>query len=284
MKFFILVFLQVVGKALSAVAPEPPQDIFIKNWLLTWTPPTEQEDVTYTVQYRSFNTAKWINVSTCLHTRLTSCDITATKSAADYFCIMLRVQAERQGLTSKAVEACSNQGDSCSPEFSLTARPGALTVHLSRNHSLALEHADHAQHRVYYGKEGQQLKKHIDAASSVTIPEMEEGQRYCVKVQHLLHGRSIGPPSCIQCEIIPASKNNQTVITVVVVVVVVVLLIPSLAFLIIFQQKRFKQCLRPPFEMPESIREPLPHNYCVMAAGSPEEERYDRLSFVVQEL
>lgn len=49
-------------------------------------------------------------------------------------------------------------GDSCTPEFRLSARPGSLTVHLSGNHSLAVEHADHAKHRVYYGKEGEPLE------------------------------------------------------------------------------------------------------------------------------
>lgn len=49
-------------------------------------------------------------------------------------------------------------GDSCTPDFSLTAGPGSLTVHLSRNHGLPLEQADHARHRVYYGKEGEPLE------------------------------------------------------------------------------------------------------------------------------
>lgn len=48
-------------------------------------------------------------------------------------------------------------GDVCTPGFRLSPRPGSLTVHLMKNHSLALEHGDHAKHRVFYGQEGEPL-------------------------------------------------------------------------------------------------------------------------------
>lgn len=33
-----------------------------------------------------------------------------------------------------------------------------MTIHLSRNHSLAAEYADHAKHMIYFGREGQPLE------------------------------------------------------------------------------------------------------------------------------
>lgn len=52
-------------------------------------------------------------------------------------------------------------GDSCSPEMSLAARPGSLTVYINVSHSLVEEHGGHVKHRVYYGKEGESLEVRI---------------------------------------------------------------------------------------------------------------------------
>lgn len=52
----------------------------------------------------------------------------------------------------------ASPGDSCSPEVRLSAQPSSLTVHLSRNHSVVKEYADHAKYKVYYGLEGEPLK------------------------------------------------------------------------------------------------------------------------------
>lgn len=46
-------------------------------------------------------------------------------------------------------------GDNCTPGFRLSTWPGSLTVHLMMNHSLAANHGDHAQHRVFYAREGE---------------------------------------------------------------------------------------------------------------------------------
>lgn len=53
---------------------------------------------------------------------------------------------------------CALSDDSCTPVVDLTAQPGSLMVHLSSDNDLAKEHADHAKHRVYLGKEGEKLK------------------------------------------------------------------------------------------------------------------------------
>ena len=53
---------------------------------------------------------------------------------------------------------CALPGHLCTPDFNLTARPGSLTVHLSRNTPFLREHANHAKYRVYYGKKGEALQ------------------------------------------------------------------------------------------------------------------------------
>lgn len=49
-------------------------------------------------------------------------------------------------------------GGLCSPQAQLTAGPGSVTVRLNRNHSLFLDHAAHAEYRVYFGPEGEELQ------------------------------------------------------------------------------------------------------------------------------
>ncbi|XP_018552104.1 interferon gamma receptor 2 isoform X1 [Lates calcarifer] len=272
----IFLWIQAFVQVLSVVTLAPPQNIHVNNWQLTWTHDSEKEDVTYTVQYRSFDTSVWKDVQACVQTFSTSCNVTSTKAESEHGCVMLRVLAERQGLTSKPVKACSRHGDSCTPEVSLTARPGSLTVFLSRNHSMVLEHGDHVKHRVYYGKEGQSLQKYKDAVYSLSIPGLEEGQRYCTRVQYMLYEKPFGPESCTQCEVIPESEyeRRQTVIiTAMVVVVVVLILIPAIAYILIFQHGRIKKCLHPPCKIPDNfLLEPFSEHHIL---SSPSEEHYD---------
>ncbi|KAA8578651.1 hypothetical protein FQN60_018689 [Etheostoma spectabile] len=251
----------VVVQALSALPPVPPQNIHVNNWLLTWTPSSEEGDPTYTVQYSSFSSGVWTNVPSCVHMSSNSCNVTSTKAEGEHGCVMLRVQAERSGLTSTSVKACSRHGDSCTPDFSLTPRPGSLTVNLSSNHSLALEYAAHAKHRVYYGKEGEPLL-------------LQEGQRYCVQVQYLYFRNPVGLATCTQCELIPESKKEgQTVIIAVVLIVVLLGLIPVVAYFLICKTERIKQWLRPPYQLPEDFfLEPFPEHHLSIFSSSPTEE------------
>ncbi|XP_056266832.1 interferon gamma receptor 2 isoform X2 [Pseudoliparis swirei] len=239
---------------LSEIPPAPPRNVHVDNWLLTWLPTTEEEEVTYTVQYSSFDSDVWTDVPACVHISLNCCNVISTKVEGELGCVMLRVQAERRGLTSTPVKACSRHGDSCTPDFSLTAVPGSLTVHLSRNHSLALEHGEHLKHRVYYGKEGEprQEYEHLHVAS-VTISELLEGQRYCTEVQYVFYDMPVGLATCTQCEVIPKSRKDSKqsgIIAAVVLVVVLLVLIPVLAYFIIFQRGTIKQWLSP-YRIPE---------------------------------
>ncbi|XP_029385667.1 interferon gamma receptor 2 isoform X2 [Echeneis naucrates] len=177
--FLILLWIPafVSVPALSQAPPPPPQNIHVDKWLLMWAPASQESNITYTVEYQSFDPGKWKGVPTCIREAITSCNVAVSKAESVNGCVMLRVRAERDGLSSIPVQACSRHGHSCSPEVSLTVRPQSMTVYLSRNHSLVQEHASQVKYRVYYGKAGELLTKSLDAASSVSIPKLEEGQR-----------------------------------------------------------------------------------------------------------
>lgn len=49
----------------SEAPPGPPQNIRVDNWLLSWTPATKEEDVTYTVQYSRWALMVMAPVATC---------------------------------------------------------------------------------------------------------------------------------------------------------------------------------------------------------------------------
>ncbi|XP_059199542.1 interferon alpha/beta receptor 1-like [Centropristis striata] len=285
MLFSVLCVLVVI-QVLSVAPPAPPENIHVDEWLLRWTPATDG-DVTYTVKYSSFDKGPWTNLPACTQISINSCHVISTKAQGIHGCVMLRVQAERHGLTSTPVEACSRRGDSCTPDFSLTARPGTLTVNLSRNHSLALDHADHVGHRVYYGMEGEPLQDYEDTAASVTISELQEGQRYCTKVQYTYHDKPVGVPSCTQCELIPESRKNPKateILAAVVPVVVLLILIPVIAYVLIFQQRRIKQWLQPPYQIPpDFFLEPLPEHHLGIPASGPPEEHWDVISSFSQQ-
>lgn len=58
----------------------------------------------------SFDSKEWKNVSACFRTSSTSCNVTSSIVESEYGCVMLRVRAERHGLKSQPVQACSRQG------------------------------------------------------------------------------------------------------------------------------------------------------------------------------
>ncbi|KAG7239126.1 hypothetical protein INR49_030006 [Caranx melampygus] len=260
--------------------PPPPQNIHVEKWLLRWTPATEERNITYSVQYRSFDSTEWKNVSACFRMSSTSCNMTSSVPKSEHGCVMLRVRAERHGLKSKPVQACSRQGDTCTPEVSLTARPGSLTVYVSRSHSLVQEYGDHIKNRVYYGKDGESLQEYKEGVSSVPINNLEEGQRYCAKVQYIYFTEKIGLESCTQCEVIPGpSKPVQTEVMVVGVVIVLAVTAVT-AYVLICHRGKIKRWLRPPYEMPEVLIESYPKHRLIISPSSPSEEHYDVISSI----
>lgn len=279
---FALLCLQTAVQVLSEATLPPPKDIQVDKWQLRWSPATEERDIMYTVQYRIFNTDEWKDVPACVQIAFNSCNVSSTKAKGEHGCITLRVLAERHGLTSTPVKACSRHGDSCTPEFSLTARPGSLTVHLTNNHSLAREHANHAKHRIYYGKQREQLKEYKDAASSETIEKLEEGQWYCVKVEYVFYGRPVGLASCIQCERIPepGDSTQTAVIVTVMAVVFLVAVVPAVAYTIIYQREKIKRCLQPRYQMPDLFLEPLPRDHIPVLTSSQSDEHCDVISSI----
>ncbi|KAK2839393.1 hypothetical protein Q5P01_013133 [Channa striata] len=249
----IVICIHLVVQVLSTAQLAPPQNVHVQGDLLTWTPATEDRDVIYNVQYKVL-WQEWNDLPSCIGTALNYCNVSSTKRKNG--CVKLRVQAKRHELDSTQVEACSRQGDTCTPEVRLTVRPGSLTVNLSRNHSLALHHGGHAQHRVYYGKEGKPLEDSGCTTSSMSFHNLEQGQRYCVKIEYILYFEAVGPESCIQCVVIPDSEHRSNVtaaIAGVVAVLVLIALIILIAYILIFHKKRIKQLLQPPLEIPAHI-------------------------------
>ncbi|XP_068507739.1 interferon alpha/beta receptor 1 isoform X6 [Syngnathus scovelli] len=204
---FLLICFHFVAQVFSETLPALPQDVLFDNWQVTWTSASEESTVSYTVRYSSFDSDLWKDVPTCKQINFTSCKVTSIKAEAEHGCVMLGVQAERRGLTSDLVRACSRQGTPCSPEVRLSARPGFFTVYLSRKNGIALE-GDHIKHRIYFGKEGEHLEIYEDAVSSVSINNLKEGERYCAKVQYTYFDHPVGLSSCTQCEVIPQSMAS----------------------------------------------------------------------------
>ncbi|XP_029968498.1 interferon gamma receptor 2 [Salarias fasciatus] len=254
-----LLLLLHIPTVLSEAPPSAPQDVHVDQWQLTWSPAPGETDVKFSVLYHSFegpaDEGDWKVVPACNQTPLHFCNVSFTKARAEHDCVRLYVQAQRHGLTSEPGHACSVHGDSCTPTVRLTARPGSLTVHLTQDHSLFHEHAAHATHRIYYGKEGEPLLNHINSDSSWTMDNLEAGQRYCAKVEYVIFNKSVGLSSCVQCEQIPEhdSTHSVTVATAVVVAVLLLVIIPVTAYVLIFQRERIKQLLRPPCEIPPDL-------------------------------
>lgn len=275
----MVLLVQTVLSAPSEEPPAPPQHVHVNNSLLTWTPPPEETGLTYTVQ-SSFFSMPWRDVITCVHTSSTSCNVPVKAAKSEDDCARLEVQAERQGLTSESAVACSLLNDFCTPEVSLSVRSDSLTIHLSRNHDLAVEHAAHLKHRVYYSKEGETLQFYEDSASTLTLRKLQEGQRYCIQVEFILHDKLVGPPTCPQCELIPHTGAEGNPGVIVGMVLVLTVLIIASAYVFICQAGRIKRWLRPPYAIPEDflLQRPL-----TIPTSSPTDERYDVISHVTLE-
>ncbi|KAM8855737.1 interferon gamma receptor 2 isoform 2-T2 [Spinachia spinachia] len=282
MLFYVPCVLLAV-QVLSDVPPASPQDVHVDNWQLTWRLTPEEGNVTYTVEYSS---DVWKSVQACANISSNSCDVISTNAAGEHQCVILRVRAERRGLTSTPVKACSPHGNLCSPDFRLTAGPDSLTVHLSRNHRLPLELGENLKHCVYYGKEGEPLQ-YADVLSSVTIPDLQKGQRYCAEVQYIYISRPVGAATCSLCEVIPVSrkysKQSNLIFAVVLPVVVLLVLVPVIAYLVIFQRRRIKRWLRPPYRIPDDFFEPFGENYIPISSSSHSEEHCHGISAIYPE-
>ncbi|MEQ2268165.1 hypothetical protein XENORESO_016579, partial [Xenotaenia resolanae] len=139
----------------SRKAVLPPHDVVINQSQLVWN--STANIVTFTVEYRSFS-SDWTPILACNNTPLTSCDFGLGRAEAEYGCVRVRVAARTNRETSESVEACSREGNPCTPNVTLTAAPGSLTVNLKRDHDLDKEHASNLKHRIYLGKKGGKLE------------------------------------------------------------------------------------------------------------------------------
>ncbi|XP_019731255.1 interferon gamma receptor 2 isoform X1 [Hippocampus comes] len=278
-RLFLLICFHFATQVFSEAPPALPQEVLFDNWQVTWTPASEENNVTYTVRYSSFDSDLWEDVPSCKQVNFTSCNVTLIKAEAEHGCVMLGVQAESRGLTSDLVRACSRQGNSCSPKVGLSARPGFLTVHLSRHSGIAQE-GYHIKQRIYFGKEGERLETYEDAVASVSINNLKAGERYCAKVQYTYFDHPVGVASCDKCEVIPPSggtdPGTKTIESTFAIVPVLVILIPIIAYLWLFQRKRIKEWLQPSYKMPNAlIMEASDLAHIQISTNSPTEELDD---------
>lgn len=237
----------------------PPHRVLLQDQQLTWSPATQDQDVTYTVYLYRPSLQQWEEFPACRSTSSRVCDVASSREGAEPGCVLLRVRAERGGLSSPPADACSPHGSHCTPEVRLSSRSGFLHVHLSGDHSLAQEYAAHASHRIYLGREGEALQEHTDTASSLSLPGLQAGVRYCVRVQYVVFSRPAGASSCELCEEVLQEGSGRTVPMVlgVLLVLLLVVVVPVVSYLLIFHRKTLKRLLQPPCTIPLSFGESL---------------------------
>lgn len=272
MRFWFL--LQLLRAVLSELPP--PQNVQLDDWTLTWSPSAAERNVTYSVY--SLQTLKeeerWEAVTSCQNLPSNVCNVGRIRTA-DH-CVLLRVRAESGDLSSTPVEACSQNGSRCTPGMRLSSRPGSLTIHLSGDHDLAQEFAANVNHQIYLGKEGEELQ-HYDASSSLTVHDLDEGQRYCVQVHYVVFGRIAGPSSCVQClEVLQAVSWKPVYLLLVFLLLLLLVVVPVVSYLLIFHYKKIKTFLEPPLAIPQSFRESLHHQHPL--TYQPEDEPFHQLS------
>uniref|UniRef100_A0A3Q4I2X6 Fibronectin type-III domain-containing protein n=1 Tax=Neolamprologus brichardi TaxID=32507 RepID=A0A3Q4I2X6_NEOBR len=243
--------------AVASQALPPPQNVQVEKGQLTWTP--GEPDVTYTVNYRRFNSDEWEALPACIQTHFHSCNISAigprvTNDLPENSCVTLRVQAERRGLKSEGVNACSRYGDVCTPPLSILTRPGSLTVFLNNDHELAKEHASNAKHRIYFGREGEsplQVRTRSDSSRCLCSPDVTA----CVTAETM--------KGALFSQSLTSKHVNRTpmIVGLLICIVVIAIIILALGYLGFFQTEKIKRCLEPyKYEIPP-VRPTLLHTF-----------------------
>ncbi|XP_052348788.1 interleukin-10 receptor subunit beta-like isoform X1 [Oncorhynchus keta] len=271
----------VLRQAWSEDELSSPRDVRVDS-AVRWSPAADRPGIKYTVQYRTSDREKWHNISGCVQTELTTCNIQSG-------CVMVRVLAQEGNRTSRFVEACRH-ADSCSPEVQLTSKEGLLMVHMVKNNRLLEDNGDHFQYHVQYGRDGEELKQDLYTSTSLkTIERLDVGRRYCVQVRYLCYQKPFGTPSVQHCESIQESERTQKKKIVAIGVTSTIMLgvlVVGLTLFIYRHHTKIKQFLQPPLRLPD--------HYCEYLSGvfpqqdlslttSPCEERHDLISIVCLE-
>ncbi|CAL8376664.1 unnamed protein product [Boreogadus saida] len=274
-----LLLVSPVWSFQGAERPPPPSQVHADP--LRWSAPPHHSGLSYTVQRKGFEAERWSDFLPCVETQKTSCNVTVLDAEAS--CVRLRVLAHGHSLTSDPEEACSQQGSSCSPEVQLSAHPGSMTVLLRPDHPRVLEYGAAMKYLVHLGREGEPLEEYGQSPSSLVIKELEEGGRYCVSVVLVYFSLPIGPPSCVKCQDIPQSgeraRQPAWLVTLVLgISVTAVLVVLSVFYFLLFQSRRIKEWMRPPYVEPNCIRELRPVDPAL--TYQPIEEQCDRISLI----
>ncbi|XP_062313428.1 interferon gamma receptor 2 isoform X2 [Osmerus eperlanus] len=245
--------LTVILMSISQVMSDelaPPQDVHVDS-ALRWRRGNEHlHHVKYTAMYLI---EEWQEVPGCVQTELTFCNISSVLKLSD--CVMLRVYALDGWRKSAAVQAYSYDNP-CSPVFTLSPRPGSLTVYM-RNNSLFYKYADNAGYLISYSRDGHAPQETV-TLSSLIIEDLDVEERYCVEVQYTLYLQPYGYPSQPQCVVIPTSEKDRRNMVVGLSVPFVFLsagVILWIAFVVVKNYEKMKRCLQPPVRMPPHLKE-----------------------------
>lgn len=267
---FLIYLCHILIIASSDVPPKPPQNVEVDYDQVKWTS-ADQDDTTYSVQYQLFDEYVWRNVSSCEQISGSFCNVTSARLDALHGCLDFQVYAQRKGVKSEAVEACSRR-DVCAPRVRLSSRPGSLGVHLGRDHELAEAYQDHMEYKLCYHKPGQSVEFCRESLGSDVVTELDEGETYCVNVQFLHFSRAVGVPSCSQCEDIPLSGSRLSSSWIIAVVISVVMVGSIVVYVIFFYRIQVKAWFRLE-QTPDSLTVAL-HD---ISLSTPTEEHFDSL-------
>uniref|UniRef100_A0A4W5KDY1 Fibronectin type-III domain-containing protein n=1 Tax=Hucho hucho TaxID=62062 RepID=A0A4W5KDY1_9TELE len=190
----------VLRQAWSEDELSPPRDVRVDS-AVHWSPATDSPGIKYTVQSWDSDKEKWNNISGCVQTELTTCNI-------EYDCVMVQVLAQEGNRTSRSVQACSH-ADSCHPVVNLTTKEGRLMVHMEKNNRLLENYGGHFEYNVEYGRDGEMLKQEHTSTSPITIQDLDEGRMYCVQVRYFCYSKPFGTPSTRKCVPIAESGSSQ---------------------------------------------------------------------------
>ncbi|XP_014030052.1 interleukin-10 receptor subunit beta-like isoform X1 [Salmo salar] len=276
-------FCHVLRQAWSEDELSSPRDVRVGS-AVRWSPATDSPGIKYTVQYWNSDSKKWLNVSGCVQTELTTCN-----EVSGLGCVMVQVLAQEGNRTSRSVEACSH-ADSCSPEFQLISKEGLLMVQMVKNNRLREDNAAHFEYNIQYGRDGEEVKQDLYTSTSFkTINGLDVGQRYCVQVRYFCYSKPFGTPSTQHCESIHESERTRKMKIVAIGVTVTILLgvlVVGLTLFIYRHHKKVKQFLQPPLRLPDHYFEYLSGVFPQQALSittSPCEERHDLISIVCRE-
>ncbi|XP_066542630.1 interferon gamma receptor 2 [Hoplias malabaricus] len=235
-----------------------PKKITVRSSVLSWTSSERENNVTYTVQYNTLPEQEWQNVCGC-----SQMQFNFTAASEDFYGKIFRVRAETANLTSDWKHSeqvqCQHTG-TCAPLFNLTLRNNKVLLWMDyKDKSLKEKFGGHITFKAQYWKETTFIDKQDLNVNgrSLTIEDLESGEKYCFQVEYLYFKKSYGKPSHILCETIPETSGART-LRVILSGLLVVAAFATFGICLYFVYKNYKKIktfLQPPLDIPDHFHE-----------------------------